>query len=296
MQRPGFDGLLVIDKPARLTSRDVVNRALNWFPRGTRIGHTGTLDPLATGVLVLAIGIATRLTEYVQQMPKVYRAGVRLGASSATDDADGAVTPLPDVTIPTPEQVMQALDSFVGKIDQVPPVYSAAKVSGRRAYDLARKGHEVLLASRLVTIHAIDVRSFAYPFLEIDLRCSKGTYIRSLARDLGQRLGCGGYITELRRLQVGGFHEADALSLGAAPVEVRRRLLPLARAVENLLTITLPESEAARLLHGQWVPSPIATEAAEAAVFDEAGRLLVIAEIEEGYLHAKKSLVGTDRM
>lgn len=294
MEGPGFDGLLVLDKPVRLTSRDAVNRALGWFPRRTRIGHTGTLDPLATGVLVLCIGQATRLCEYVQDMPKVYAASVKLGAVSPTDDADGIVTPMLDAAVPTRAKVMEALQSFVGEIEQVPPVYSAAMIDGRRAYDLARKGQEVSLASRKVTIDAIDVLAYSYPDLEIEVHCSKGTYIRSLTRDLGQRLGCGGYITALRRLEVGCFHVQDAISLDLDPASARQRLLPLSCAVRDLLPITLSVSEATRLLHGQWVPSPIAlsAERTEAAIFDDAGRLLAITEIDEGWLHAKKSLAG----
>src|SRR5215470_17408950 len=134
-REPGFEGLLVLDKPGGMTSREAVDRALRWFPRGTRIGHTGTLDPLATGVLVLCVGSATRLTEYVQQMSKVYQTTVRLGARSDTDDADGTITPVEGVTPPTREQLEQCLQEFLGEIEQVPPAFSAAKVSGQRAYD-----------------------------------------------------------------------------------------------------------------------------------------------------------------
>jgi tRNA pseudouridine55 synthase len=296
MMRPGFDGLLVIDKPGGMTSRDVVNRAQRWFPLGTRIGHTGTLDPLATGVLVLGVGMATRLTEYVQRMSKVYSAGILLGATSDTDDAEGQITPLSDARIPLQEGMLQALGGFIGAVEQVPPAYSAAKVTGRRAYDLARQGKEVSLAPRTVTIHAIDVIAYAYPHLEIVVRCGKGTYIRSLARDLGRRLRCGGYITSLRRLQVGCFKETDALALDVEPIQARRRLLPVARAVGDLPRVTLSEADASRLLHGQRIAAPIALASAEAAVFDDAGCLLAIAEVGEGLLHAKKVLVGTDAM
>jgi len=294
--RPGFDGLLVIDKPSGMTSREVVNRAQRWFPLRTRIGHTGTLDPLATGVLVLCVGMATRLAEYVQRMTKVYRAGVTFGAVSDTDDADGHVTPMPAAKIPSAEDVRQALAGFVGTFEQAPPAYSAAKVTGRRAYDVARQGKEVSLTPRKVTIHAIDVVTFAYPHLDLVVRCGKGTYIRSLARDLGERLGCGGHIASLRRMQVGCFNEADALSLDVEPVQAHKRLMPAARAVNDLLEITLDEAAALRLLHGQRVRAPIPLASPEAAVFDDAGRLLAIAEVAEGLLHAKKVLVGADAM
>src|ERR1043166_4448316 len=182
-----FHGLLVVDKPGGITSRDAVDRAQRWFPKGTRIGHTGTLDPLATGVLVLCIGSATRLTEYVQRMAKTYRAGIVLGARSDTDDADGAITPVSDIRTPAAGEVQAALAAFVGNIAQVPPAFSAAKLGGRRAYDLARRGQDVSLAPRTVTIHGIDLLSYGFPQLEIEVRCGKGTYVRSLARDLGER-------------------------------------------------------------------------------------------------------------
>src|SRR5436305_291397 len=178
-----MDGLLVIDKPGGVTSRDAVNRVQRWFPRRTKIGHTGTLDPLATGVLVLCIGSATRLTEYVQRMGKTYLTQLLLGATSDTNDADGTLTPVAGVSAPDAATVAVAVAGFVGVIQQVPPAYSAAKVTGRRAYDLARGGEEVTLAPRPVRIDGIDILSYAFPRLELEVRCGKGTYIRSLARD-----------------------------------------------------------------------------------------------------------------
>src|SRR5438105_1078430 len=194
-----MNGLLVIDKPSGMTSRDVVNRVQRWFPRKTKLGHTGTLDPLATGVLVVCVGNATRLAEYVQRMPKTYSATIVLGARSDTDDADGTVTPAPGIAAPPLRQLRDALGAFVGTIAQVPPQFSAAKVTGRRAYALARRGKDVALTARPVTEHAIDLLRYEYPLLELEVRCGKGTYIRALARDLGERLDCGGYIQALRR-------------------------------------------------------------------------------------------------
>src|SRR5262249_20271286 len=150
-------GFLVIDKPAGITSRDAVDRAQGWFPRGTKLGHTGTLDPLATGVLVLAVGRGARLTEYVQQMDKTYHAGVVLGARSDTDDAAGNIPPVDGAAVPERAAVEGVLAEFVGEIDQVPPAYSAAKVTGRRAYALARQGEEVNLRPRKVRVYGIDL-------------------------------------------------------------------------------------------------------------------------------------------
>src|SRR5665213_2236680 len=151
MNPPSYDGLLVLDKPGGVTSRDAVDAALRWFPPRTRMGHTGTLDPLATGVLVLCLGAATRLAEYVQRMGKTYRTELRLGARSDTDDADGVITSTA-AAAPDAETVAASLSGFVGAIEQTPPAYSAAKVAGRRAYDLARQGREVNLRSRIVHI------------------------------------------------------------------------------------------------------------------------------------------------
>src|SRR5438270_8450848 len=180
MASSDWHGLLVLDKPLGETSRAAVDRAQRWFPRGTRLGHTGTLDPLATGVLVLCVGHATRLTEYVQAMGKTYVTDVTLGARSATDDAEGPVTPVPDARPPDRPAVEAAVAGFVGSIEQVPPAFSAAKVTGRRAYDLARQGAAVNLTARTVRIDGIDILEYAYPTLRLEVRCGKGTYIRSV--------------------------------------------------------------------------------------------------------------------
>ncbi len=273
-----WNGLWILDKPAGMTSRAAVNRALGWLPRGTRLGHTGTLDPLATGVLVLCVGAATRLAEHVQAMPKVYEAGIVLGARSDTDDADGAITPSEASTPPSDSAVVTALQRFVGELSQTPPAYSAAKIGGRRAYDLARKGADLELAPRKVTIHGIDVVRCAYPRLDIVVRCGKGTYIRSLARDLGEALGCGGHIASLRRTQVGGFRVDDALTLEADVPTARGRLLPLSMAVSALPRRVLSAEETARARHGQALAEELPYPAgAEVALFDATGRFVAIA-------------------
>ncbi|HJZ54556.1 MAG TPA: tRNA pseudouridine(55) synthase TruB, partial [Gemmataceae bacterium] len=187
-----MNGLLVIDKPGGMTSRDVVNRVQKWFPRKTKIGHTGTLDPLATGVLVVCVGAATRLADFVQGMGKTYASRFRLGTTSTTDDADGEVTANPAAVPPSCEQIDAAIPAFLGNIEQVPPAFSALKVAGERAHDLARQGKDVALAARTVRIGAIRVLGYEWPWLDVEIDCGKGTYIRSIARDLGTKLGCGG--------------------------------------------------------------------------------------------------------
>src|SRR5258708_30939522 len=181
MEAHPVHGLLVLDKPGGMTSRDAVNVVQRGFPRKTKIGHTGTLGPLATGVLVVCLGHATRLAEYVQAMPKTYRSTFALGATSDTDDADGTLTTVHRAQIPTEETIRRALASFFGEIDQVPPVFSAAKIEGMRAYELAREGADVDLKPRRVTVYGIDVLRYAWPRLDVEVRCGKGTYIRSLA-------------------------------------------------------------------------------------------------------------------
>jgi tRNA pseudouridine55 synthase len=284
-----FHGVLVLDKPPGLTSRDAVDRAMRWFPRDTRLGHTGTLDPLATGVLVLCVGAATRLTEYVQRMDKTYRAGLLLGARSDTDDADGTIEPLATAAPPDPDTVMRLLHDFIGEIEQVPPAYSAAKVSGRRSYELARQGREASLQPRRVCIHGIELLRYDYPWLELEVGCGKGTYIRSLARDLGERLGCGALVESLRRLRVGPFAVADALSLEADTALARARLLPVESAVVGMPRVNVSAADRARLRQGRSVPFASAPDVArlpapseEIAVFDLSHALVAVARVDNG--------------
>jgi tRNA pseudouridine55 synthase len=281
------DGLLVLDKPAGMTSRAVVDRVLRWFPKRTRIGHTGTLDPLATGVLVLCLGEATRLSEYVQRMSKVYRTTLRLGARSDSDDADGVITPVPEAMAPDRAALAGCVGAFVGVIPQVPPAYSAAKVAGQRAYDLARRGRDVTLSPRAIHIHAIEVLQYVYPHLELEVRCGKGTYIRSLARDIGERLGCGALVQTLRRLCIGPFTVEESLTLDADPDAARARLLPMEMAVAELPRFVLSESALRRMSQGQSVAVSSTREttipsAGETAVFDDTGRLSAVAMFDPG--------------
>jgi tRNA pseudouridine55 synthase len=276
MNLPSYDGLLVLDKPGGVTSRDAVDVALRWFPRRTRMGHTGTLDPLATGVLVLCLGAATRLAEYVQRMGKTYRAELRLGARSDTDDADGVITSVATAAPPDVAAVAACLSGFVGAIEQTPPAYSAAKVAGRRAYDLARQGQQVDLRSRIVHIYGIDVLHYEYPSLNLEVRCGKGTYIRALARDLGERLGCGALVQSLRRTCVGPFTVDDAVTPGAEAASAVARLRPLEEAVAELPRVVVTDEEVRRLCQGQAVPRD-GFDGTDFAVFDSANRLVATA-------------------
>lgn len=282
-----MQGLLVLDKPGGVTSRDAVNQVQRWFPRGTRVGHTGTLDPLATGVLVVCIGPATRLAEYVQAMDKVYETSLILGATSDTDDADGTITPTPDSKLPTKARIAKCLQEFEGEISQVPPAYSAAKVTGTRAYALARRGEEVELQPRRIRIYEIVIVHHKGSHLDLRVHCGKGTYIRSLARDLGQQLGCGAYVKTLRRMRVGPFTTENALTLETPGTEARLRLLPLAAAVQQMPQIKLPAEALQRLAQGLPLPlgaafrdAGLAEQVKEAAVLNDDGALAAVVRVE----------------
>jgi tRNA pseudouridine55 synthase len=275
------DGLLNLDKPPEMTSRAVVDAVVRVVGRKVKVGHAGTLDPLATGVLVVALGAATRLIEYVQRMPKTYRAGIRLGAVSTTDDADGEVTPVEGATPPDEGALRVVLAAQVGTIDQLPPQFSALKVEGRRAYDLAREGEAVALKARPVRIDRVELRSYAWPDLEIEVDCGAGTYIRSIARDAGAALGCGGHITALRRTRIGTFAEADALKLADLSIEaIRAHVRPMADAVATLPRITVDADGVARIVRGQTVaaPGPALEPGVEVALVTADGTLVALGE------------------
>src|SRR5215213_571798 len=207
-----ISGVLVVDKPVGMTSHDVVQAIRN----GTnlrRAGHTGTLDPRASGVLVILVGPAVRLSEYVSASDKRYQAIIRLGGRTDTFDADGKVTPTNQPINVTEQQFEEVLKTFIGEIEQTPPPYSAVKVQGRKAYEMARKGEEVELEPRKITVHHLEVLEWAPPEVVIDVHCSSGTYVRSLANDLGEKLGCGAYLVGLRRTKSGRFSLRDAVPL-----------------------------------------------------------------------------------
>jgi tRNA pseudouridine55 synthase len=274
-------GILVIDKPVGVTSRDAVDTALRWFPRGAKIGHTGTLDPLASGILVLCLGHATRLAEFVQAMPKEYHSEFTLGARSETDDAEGPLVAATNIIRPDRSALQAVLNEFVGTIEQTPPAYSAARVGGRRAYALARRGRTADLAPRRVQIDQITLIDFEFPKLRLEIRCGKGTYIRSLARDLGERIGCGAYVSELRRCRVGGFGENDAVPLTAEAPVAHANVRPLVSAVAMLPVVTATADEIARLRQGQRIRAAAQYETKFVAVCDSTGGLVAVARPTE---------------
>jgi len=293
MKSDGPQGFLVLDKSRGPTSRDVVNRVQRWFPPRTRIGHTGTLDPLATGVLVVAIGVATRLTSYVQSMSKTYQTQLRLGQISDTDDAAGRIETMTVGEVPSRSAVQSCLESLCGEIEQLPPAFSAAKLVGQRAYDLARRGQRVSLKPRRIHVYAIEVVQYEYPHLDLVVKCGKGTYIRALARDIGERLGCGAMVESLRRTAVGPFIVDQAVDLDIAGDQARQHLLPLFLALADLPVLELSHSEIERFRHGQRIElnRNLPPRAGQCAVYDEAGNLLGIGLVEaKGLLKPLKVL------
>lgn len=243
-----ISGFLVVNKPTGVTSHDVVAFVRRRF-NTQKVGHAGTLDPLATGVLVLGIGAGTRVLEYLVGCDKEYLAEVTLGAMSTTYDAEGELTPVLGAHEKDRTEVETTLATFVGEIMQVPPIYSAIKIAGKSAHARVRAGEEVELPARQVTIYSIRVTKYAWPKIEMMVHVSSGTYIRSLAHDVGQLLGVGGYLSRLTRMRSGRFELADAVpTLHHIRIE---KLLPIAVAVADLPRLNLTAIEVGRIRHGQ---------------------------------------------
>jgi tRNA pseudouridine55 synthase len=229
-------GVVVVDKPAGVTSFDVVAEVRRKFAE-RRVGHCGTLDPMATGVLPVCVGEATKLVPFLQAGEKEYLAELHLGITTDSQDADGQITATRPVAI-SRAQLDDAVPQFRGKILQKPPMHSALRVAGRRLYEFAREGIEVEREARPVEVHEIEVTAFALPKIALRVRCGKGTYIRSLAADLGEALGCGAHLTALRRTRVGRFALDEAVSLPSLPSP----LVSLADALSDLPTLHLEEA------------------------------------------------------
>jgi|APSaa5957512622_1039677.scaffolds.fasta_scaffold09864_4 tRNA pseudouridine55 synthase len=250
-----FEGVLVVDKETGPTSHDVIAR-LRRLLSMRRIGHCGTLDPLATGVLVVCLGKYTRLNEWLTEGEKEYLATFRLGGTSDTGDAQGEITSSGvDASLPLRGEIEKEIKTFEGAIEQVPPAFSAVKVDGVRSYVRARRREVVSLPPRRVYIDQIQLLHCEYPLLHLHIVCSKGTYIRSLAVDLGIRLGCGAYVQQLRRTRVGNLHVEDALTLDDVEKAVKngdfsRHLVPIPRALGQLPKVALSVDQIRDFTHG----------------------------------------------
>ncbi len=283
--RQDVDGWVVLDKPVGMTSTHAVSRLKRIF-NAKKAGHAGTLDPLASGILPVAFGEATKTVPFVQDGEKAYRFTVRFGAETDTDDADGRVTAQSELR-PARADVLALLPQFIGVIQQTPPAFSAIKIDGERAYDIARDGETPRLSARAVTIHALDLLSANEDEAVFEARCGKGTYVRAIARDLGRLLGCFGHVTALRRTRVGPFTEADAIGLddlaelgveAAAMRRVEAGLLELPRVIVD-------RDAAARLRRGQSILLRGADAPAEGAAYAACGGVVIaVGAVEKGEL------------
>jgi tRNA pseudouridine55 synthase len=278
----GPDGVLVVDKPAGPTSHDVVDRVRRAL--GTRrAGHTGTLDPFATGVLPVCLGKATRLARFLSGGDKVYRAVARLGFATTTDDATGEPLASPRPVSVDREVVAKTLEKLTGEIEQVPPAYSAKHAEGARAYEHARRGRRVSLPPVRVTVHALEILELSGDRVELLVRCSSGTYVRALARDLGRELGVGGHLTELRRLRSGAFGLEDSVALDAVAEDAGRSVVALSRLLPELPAVRVGNEGRTALRHGRDLGPSLVLDAlpappcARVRVVDEAGTLLALA-------------------
>jgi tRNA pseudouridine55 synthase len=263
---------LLVDKPAGVTSHDVVNDARRAL-RTRRIGHAGTLDPFATGLLVLLVGHATRLLPYLSGEPKVYRATIAFGAETDTDDVTGTV--VRRAGLPDASRVREGISELTGSVDQVPPAYSAKQVEGRRAYTVARRGEALTLAPVRVTVHAWEIRAMSDERLDTIITCGSGTYIRALARDLGRRCDSAAHLASLRRTRSGSFDVANAMSIE----EVRAgngAPEPARAAVAHLPAITLSADDVRHVRQGRTIAAE--RSGRTAALVDAAGALVAIAE------------------
>jgi tRNA pseudouridine55 synthase len=311
-----MDGIFNVDKPAGMTSHDVVARVRRLLRTETsqpqnpqsairnpqsKVGHAGTLDPMATGVLPIVVGKATRLVEYLSDAHKAYRATLYLGATSDTYDREGMITPTPDAMMPTPASIETALEAFRGDIEQLPPMHSAIKVGGQKLYELARKGVEIERQPRHVTITRLDLEAYDPPALQLFVECSKGTYIRSLAHDLGAKLGMGAYLTVLQRTRHGPFTIEDAITLEglAAAFEVgtwQESLYPPDYILADWQSHTATEEEAHDILQGKplRLPAPTSGERQMMAVRTPDGKLLAVVywEADKGFWQPRKVLAS----
>lgn len=296
-----WHGVFNVRKPSGVTSREVVN-VIQRQLRPSKVGHAGTLDPLAAGVLVVCVGTATRLIRLVQQLPKTYIAKFQLGAVSDTDDVEGVVRQV-DSPLPTLEQVRSCLPSFLGQVMQRPPSYSAVRIGGKRAYAMAREGESVDLQPRPVRIDRVKLLEWQPPALTLRIDCGSGVYIRSIGRDLGQQLGCGAVMSDLERTAIGNFDEEQAVPLAALEEahtadDLVQQLLPVGAAAAHLPQLVWDEPRLAKLGHGQRVPldsqelalSDQVHPDVEWQICDQENRLRAIANVEHGAARATINL------
>jgi tRNA pseudouridine55 synthase len=289
-------GILHVDKPLGLTSHDVVNKVRR-LSGIRRVGHSGTLDPLATGLLSLCLGQATRLVEYLVGLDKEYLVTIRLGQETNTYDGEGQITAEKPVEV-TRQQLDNALEQFRGQIEQVPPMFSAVKVDGQPLYRRARQGADIERPARQVTVYNIEQLSWQMPVLALRISCSSGTYIRSIAHDLGQVLGCGGHVASLRRTAIGEISIEEATPLDQLqPESWRQHLRPPDSAVYHLPSLELSDDDVKKISHGQRVPMEEASQPtgkSPVRAYDRQGHFIGILIPVEGQWQPRKILYQPD--
>lgn len=283
-------GILLVDKPSDWTSNDVVSK-LRGMLREKRVGHAGTLDPMATGLLTVFVGRATRAVEFAEGYDKRYIAGLRLGQTSDTQDIWGKCSQPQPVDI-SPAMLEAVLEQFRGEIMQIPPMYSAIKVKGQRLYDIARKGGEVERQPRPVTVYSIDIIEGEGADWRLDIRCSKGTYVRTLCNDIGQALGCGGCMSYLRRVQAGSFSLESAYTLedvqrAAAEGRIEELLIPVDRLFESYPAHTVSLGQEARVKNGNDIR--FNGEEGLYRLYSQSGEFLALSRLEGSSLKTVKS-------
>ncbi len=295
--RRAVNGILVFDKPLGMSSNQALQK-VRWLLNAEKAGHTGSLDPLATGVLPLCFGEATKYSQYLLDADKGYRTVAQLGVTTTTGDAEGDVLERREVTVGRSE-LEQALVGFRGDIKQIPPMYSALKKDGQPLYKLARAGEVVEREARSVTISRLEVEAFEPPLVTLEVACSKGTYIRTLVEDLGQVLGCGAHVAQLRRTQAGPFVLAQAISLETlekahaegGPEALDAFLLPADAGLQHWPLVRLSEHSAYYWLHGQPVRAPEAPKFGMLRVQDHEGRFIGIGEVTDDGRIAPRRLI-----
>lgn len=275
-------GVLNLNKPTGMTSRQLVNIVEKQCPKKCKVGHAGTLDPLATGVLVVAVGPATKLIQYAQQSQKIYLGSFRLGLRSDTEDITGEVERIPNAPEISSSELTSSFERFTGEIQQTPPQFSAVKVNGVRAYKAARKGETVDIKPRPAHIYSLRLVDFNFPDFQIEIKCGKGTYVRTLGRDIAKSLGSDSVMTALQRTAVGAFSIEQSQSLEATKsLPIKETISDALSIVNHLPKVQLSSDDITRLLHGKRLASQgwIADEnATEFAALDESGQLLAILE------------------
>lgn len=283
-----LDGILLLDKPFDMSSNDALQR-VKWLYKAQKAGHTGSLDPLATGLLPLCFGAATKISTYLLDADKHYWVRVKLGVTTSTADAEGEIVqerPVPDLS---EADIKAVLKEFTGEISQIPPMYSALKHKGERLYNLARQGIEVEREPRQVHIHSIELSRFGNPEFELEIHCSKGTYVRTLAEDIGERLGCGAHLSALRRTGVGPYRDTENVVTLEQIEELSRDgfatmdalLLPLESGLADWPEVRLGADSVFYFKSGQAVLVPKAPTSGWVRVSDELGRFFAVAEIAD---------------